>query len=251
MTTPTDHPPARTSRLAVGATTFAVLVALLAAMAGFGSRWGLWHFSTGFDLLRWSAYLAIAAALLCGVAVARALWRTPRLRGWVMALGGAALALAVVIVPWQWQQTAREVPPIHDITTDTEDPPEFVAVAPLRADARNPVEYPGQEVAALQREAYPHIAPLMVEAPPAEVFEQALRAAQRMGWEVVDAAPEEGRIEATDRTFWFGFYDDVVIRLRPEGEGTRVDVRSKSRVGGSDVGTNARRIEQYLRRLRR
>jgi uncharacterized protein (DUF1499 family) len=70
-----------------------------------------------------------------------------------------------------------------------------------------------------------------------------------MGWEIVAADVEEGRIEATDRTFWFGFKDDVVIRLTPSGERTIVDVRSKSRVGGSDVGTNARRIRSFLERL--
>ncbi|MDX1493477.1 MAG: DUF1499 domain-containing protein, partial [Longimicrobiales bacterium] len=79
---------------------------------------------------------------------------------------------------------------------------------------------------------------------------RALAAARAMGWEIIDADPDEGRIEATDRTFWFGFTDDVVIRLTPSGDRTIVDVRSKSRVGRSDVGTNARRIREYLERLR-
>jgi uncharacterized protein (DUF1499 family) len=79
----------------------------------------------------------------------------------------------------------------------------------------------------------------------------ALQAARDMGWEIVDADPVEGRIEATDRTLWFGFADDVVIRLATTDSGTRLDVRSKSRIGGSDVGANARRIRRYLARLDR
>jgi len=146
--------------------------------------------------------------------------------------------------------SARNKPPIHDITTDTADPPPFVAIVPLRRDARNPVEYGGPAVAAQQREAYPDIAPLSLPVPPAQAFERAERAARGQGWEIVAAVPAEGRIEATDTTRWFGFKDDVVIRVRPEGAGSRVDVRSVSRVGRGDVGTNARRIGQFLDALR-
>lgn len=227
----------------------ASLTALTAAMAGFGSRWGLWHFRTGFTVLRWAVYAGIATAVLA-VPVA---WITrpgrKAPRGFLLAVLALLVSLPVFLVPLGWRARAGDVPPIHDITTDTNDPPAFQAIVPLRADASNPVEYPGAEVAAQQQAAYPDIRPAVLDIPMGRTYERALATAEAMGWEIVDADAEEGRIEATDRTFWFGFSDDVVIRLTPSGDRTIVDVRSKSRVGRSDVGTNARRIRSYLERL--
>ena len=223
----------------------AVLLGLLAVLAGFGSRWGIWHFRTGFTLLEWAARGALGVAVLS----LPVLWFTrpgSGRRGFILTLVGLALALTVVAVPWQWRRTAATVPPIHDITTDTENPPAFVDVVPLRADAPNPVEYAGSEVAQQQRAAYPDLRPVILDTPLEASFERAMEAVSRMGWEVVGTDPAAGRIEATDRTFWFGFRDDVVIRLTPSNGRTIVDVRSKSRVGRSDVGTNARRIRAYL-----
>jgi uncharacterized protein (DUF1499 family) len=112
------------------------------------------------------------------------------------------------------------------------------------------VDYAGPETAQQQREAYPDIRPLILDLPADRAFQRALDIADAQGWEIVDANAAEGRIEATDRTFWFGFYDDVVIRLTPLEGRTVVDVRSKSRVGRSDRGFNARRIRGYLEELR-
>jgi hypothetical protein len=142
-------------------------------------------------------------------------------------------------------------PPIHDISTDTADPPQFVDVVALRkaAGATNPPGYSAEESAAKQAEAYPDIRTVVVQAPAAQVFEQARTAAEDMGWEIVAAMPAEGRIEATATTAWIGFKDDVVIRIREAGGETRVDVRSKSRVGRGDVGMNARRIRAFMSRL--
>lgn len=226
----------------------AVLAALLAMLAGFGSRWGLWHFRTGFNLLEWAARGALVVAVLS----LPILWLTrpgSGRRGFILALVGLALAVTVLAVPWQWRRTAATVPPIHDITTDLENPPVFVDVVPLRADAPNPVEYPGTEAAQQQRAAYPDLRPVVLDTPLEASFHRAMDAVVRMGWEVVAADSTAGRIEATDRTFWFGFRDDVVIRLTPSDGRTIVDVRSKSRVGRSDVGTNARRIRDFLRLL--
>ena len=133
--------------------------------------------------------------------------------------------------------SARGAPPIHEITTDLQDPPPFVAVLSLRASAINPPEYGGAEVAAQQRRAYPDIQPLMLRLNASQAFQRALAVVHELGWEVVGSDAASGRIEAVDTTFWFGFKDDVVIRIREAGEGARVDVRSKSRVGG---GTPAR-----------
>lgn len=224
----------------------AVLAMLLLLLAGPGVRLGVWSFRFGFDLMRWGAYLGLAGA---GLALVSLLWRRPGATPWPAVLA-IALGVAAALVPWRWMQKAKRVPPIHDITTDTERPPEFVAILPLRADAPNPAEYGGTEVAAAQREGYPDLGPLMLPVPPAQGFARARAAAEGMGWEMVGADSAAGRIEATATTAWFGFKDDVVIRVEPADGGSRVDVRSVSRVGGSDVGTNAARIRAYLARLR-
>jgi uncharacterized protein (DUF1499 family) len=173
----------------------------------------------------------------------------PRRPARATVLAALALSALAVGVPAALVRGARSVPPIHDITTDTQDPPAFVAVLPRRAGAPNPPEYAGDSVAAQQRRAYPDVRPLRLAVPPAEAFRRAEAAARAMGWEVVAADGAAGRVEATATTRWFGFKDDVVVRVRPEGDGSRVDVRSKSRVGMSDVGANARRIREYMGRL--
>lgn len=235
----------RWSRFALASLGLALFAALLGALGGFGARWGLWHFRTGFQLLEWAVYLAIAALVVGLIAVVRTRPGHGR-RGLSLALIAIVVALAVAYVPWSWRRTARSVPPIHDITTDLDNPPEFAAVVPLRANDPNPVEYGGPEVAAHQRRAYPDIRPLVLDLQMDQAFERALAAVHEMGWEIVDVDPAAGRIEATDRTFWFGFRDDVVIRLTPLNDRTVVDVRSLSRVGGGDAGTNARRVRDYL-----
>jgi uncharacterized protein (DUF1499 family) len=226
----------------------AVLAGCAAALAGFGHRWGWWHYRTGFAVLKAAAYIGIAAAAvsLAGLIVTRPLVMK---MGAVLSLAGMLAGLCTASIPWSWLRTVKTAPSIHDISTDTEDPPRFVAVLSLRKDAANPAEYGGSGIAAKQREGYPDIAPHRIKAEPDRVFEKALHAARAMGWEIVEAVPQELRIEATDTTFWFGFKDDVVIRVTPEQQGSRVDVRSLSRVGSSDVGTNAKRIRAYLKKL--
>jgi uncharacterized protein (DUF1499 family) len=197
--------------------------------------------------MRWAAYLGVAAIVVSTIAVARAHRRGAR-RAVALAAAGLALGALAVGIPFQWQRTARSVPPIHDITTDTDNPPVFERVVALRAGAPNKLDY-DPKVGEEQRRAYPDIVPLTLALPPDAAFERALAGARDAGWEIVDADQEARRIEATATTFWFGFKDDVVIRLLPADGGTRVDVRSVSRVGRSDVGTNARRIRAYLASL--
>jgi uncharacterized protein (DUF1499 family) len=139
--------------------------------------------------------------------------------------------------------------PIHDITTDTEDPPPFVALYPLRQTTFNGPGYGGEKVASIQKSAYPDIQPLDLADDAARAFERALHAARGMGWRIVAVAPEEGRIEATATTPLLRFKDDVVIRVTSRGNGSRIDMRSKSRLGKSDLGANAKRIRAYFRAL--
>jgi uncharacterized protein (DUF1499 family) len=164
-------------------------------------------------------------------------------------LASLVLLIAVGSVPVGYLRGAGRVPPIHDITTDPDDPPRFVAVLPLRENAPNSAEYAGSALSAQQRAGYPTLGPAHFAAPRAVVLSRATDVARDLGWEIVATAPAEGRLEATDRTRWFGFRDDVVVRVRPDGSGSRVDVRSVSRVGRSDLGTNARRIQRFLAAL--
>jgi uncharacterized protein (DUF1499 family) len=224
----------------------AVLAFLLFAVAGPLTRLGVWHFRTGFSAMKWGAYLSHAALALALVAL---VVTRPRRRALPAVIATVVLAGVTILVPWRLRQTARALPPIHDITTDLADPPPFVAVLPLRAGAPNSAEYGGDSVAVQQRRGYPDLAPLQVAAPPAVAFRRAADAARAMGWEMVAADSAAGRVEATATTRWFGFKDDVVVRVRPDGAGSRVDVRSVSRVGGSDVGANAARIRAYLARV--
>ena len=161
-----------------------------------------------------------------------------------------ALAAGVVAVPMATLLPAVGAPVIHDITTDTEDPPLFDAIVAIRGDTSNPLEYRGPELAATQRAAYPDIQPLVVGRPSDEVLDMSRAVAEELGWEIVTVDPDRGLMEATATTYWFGFKDDVAVRLRQVGgDATLVDVRSISRVGGGDMGANAARIRRFLEAL--
>ncbi len=237
------------SQVALGGLALTLLSVLVAVLSGSGHRFGWWHFTTGFMILAGGVGVALVGSLasLWGVFVTRP--GTPR-RGLIWALVGLVLGIVVIFPPVQWYLAAQKGPSIHDITTDTQNPPTFKAVVSLRKEAPNAAAYGGAKVAAQQRAGYPELGPASFSEPTGRVFEQALAVARAMGWKVVAAEPETGRVEATDTTFWFGFKDDVVVRIRPQGEATRVDVRSASRVGQSDLGTNAHRIRAFLRALK-
>ena len=219
---------------------------MLLLAAGPGTRVALWDYGSGFQLMRWAGFAGLAAA---AVAIVMLLLPRTRRAAPVALVVALMLGLGTAFVPWNALRQARALPPIHDITTDTGRPPQFVAILPLRAAAPNPADYGGPDVARAQAGAYPDLRTHRVDAAPADAFKRALQAARDMGWEIVAADAAAGRIEATDTTFWFGFKDDVVIRVEAAGSGSRIDVRSVSRVGVGDVGANAKRIRAYLRRL--
>ncbi|TDO02520.1 MULTISPECIES: DUF1499 domain-containing protein [Halomonas] len=230
-------------KVALAGGILALLAALSMAGAGPAYRAGLLALGEAFSLLRYGAFVALGAAGLglVGLIIAAYTRRAlPALLGGLVVVAG----LVLVAVPWLQLQKAQAVPPIHDITTDMQDPPAFEALAPAREAAPNAVTYPGEATARQQREAYPDIQPLVVEAPLAEVLATAEAAARDAGWEI--ARVGETWLEATATTPWFGFKDDVVIRLTETPDGVRVDMRSASRLGISDVGTNAARIQTFL-----
>lgn len=230
------------------AVSIAVVGLLMLASSGLGTRFGMWHYRTGLSMLRYAAYVGAAAFAVSVVALLRTRPRRGSSTLLVLALVASAATFGV---PYRLSRTARRLPPIHDITTDTADPPAFIAILPLRASATNTADYAGDSIAALQRAAYPDIQARTLALLPSEAFERAVAAALAMGWDVVAGDSTSGRLEATATTTWFGFKDDVVVRIRAVSAGSVVDVRSVSRVGRSDVGANAARIRAYYAEMTR
>lgn len=237
------------SRAAIAGFVMALILGGVELLAGFGTRGGLWDYRSGITLLRWAAYGGVAAGL---VSLAGCIATRPGVgrRGCILAVCGLLIAVAVSGIPGSLQHRARQVPAIHDITTDPDDPPRFAALLALRKTTVNGAEYGGSEIASRQRAAYPDIVPLELPLSPSVAFGAALSVARALGWEVISADEKVGCLEATATTFWFGFNDDVVVRVLPSARGSRIDVRSVSRVGKSDLGTNAKRIREFLQSVR-
>ena len=234
---------------------------LLCLICGPAHRFGLAHFRVALLALAGGFLLLLVGTLLSilGMLVASA-----RRMRFARGIAVAAIATGLLAGGYLlgWIARARAAPPIHEVSTDLADPPAFVAVAALRRDAHavNPPEYvarvsaPGGriiDVPELQRQRYPDIQPLPLAVSPSAALEAARHAAERLGWQIDAYVPAEGRLEATDTSAFFGFKDDVVVRVRATEAGSRVDVRSKSRVGLSDVGANARRVRAFLKLMER
>jgi uncharacterized protein (DUF1499 family) len=253
---PTSHPHSemtshRWTRRVGGLGLIAGIAAVLAMLLpGPLYRTGVLDLKMAFSGVTFGFGLGVLAAVLGLIALLLALFGRPR-RYIARALIAIVLGVIAFLPPLMFMQKAKSVPPIHDISTDTVSPPPFQALLAQRADAPNSAVYGGAEVAAKQHAAYPDIQPLQFAASPADTFKAALNEAQAMGWAIAAQAPDEGRIEATATTLWFGFKDDVVIRVHPDAAGTLVDIRSESRVGGSDVGANAARIREFGGKLRK
>ena len=252
---PPLHPPrwpAYVTKAGLWVLAAGVLIALLAgqlnrfSLAGVGTA--LMTLVVGLGVTAVGTAVAVVGAFTAKVK------RSPIPR--VAATTGILIGLAVTAYMVSWFVKASSAPPIHDITTDTANPPAFVAVIPLRerAHAVNPSQYIRRvrvgnkiiDVPKLQHEYYPYIKPLFLALPPDQALAKALRVGRKMGWRIDAYVPAQGRLEATAHTFFFDFKDDVVVRVTPHGTGCRVDVRSESRVGVSDIGTNGARIRRFL-----
>ncbi|QNI02244.1 DUF1499 domain-containing protein [Halomonas sp. SH5A2] len=220
--------------------------ALLMGLAGPAYRWELIALGDAFNLLRYGAYTAAAAgALSLLLLVVGSITR--RINAGVVAIVVLSGTAGLLYIPWQHWQRAQQAPMIHDITTDTQNPPTFDALRDAREAAPNAVDYPGEETARQQQDAYPEVEPLVISAPVSRVLSAAQAEVEAAGWQI--EAITDNTIEATAITRWFGFKDDVVIRLTEQDNAVQVDMRSASRLGASDVGTNALRIETFLDRL--
>ena len=237
--------PARLVGLGILAAGIAVVLILV---SGPGYRFELVPLRLAFRLGMAAALIAVFAALVLIVGLLARGGRGRMPAAAISLLVSAAIAAQLLNV----YATSKRVPPIHDITTDTVDPPQFDALLGARADAPNPPDYAGEAVAKQQAEAYPDIAPIrLTGVSPAEAIAAAESAARALGFDVIIAQPEKNLLEATDVTFWYGYKDDVVVRATPSGDGTTLDIRSKSRVGVSDLGANAKRVRALGEEIRR
>ncbi|CAA9507062.1 MAG: hypothetical protein AVDCRST_MAG91-1399 [uncultured Sphingomonadaceae bacterium] len=243
----------RLSALALALSVGGLVAALVAAV---GSGAGAWPFGTGFGILRWAFYAAMAGGVLAIIAFIMS--RRTRVR-----TGASNLAALIVTLLFggyllSHVATARSVPAIHDVTTDLNDMPQFRTLT-VRADNLEKIpDMDRPELAAMDpldrwkaihREAYGDVRPMRLNASPADALRRAEALARERGWVVAKVDPAAGTVEATATTLFFRFKDDVVVRVRPDPKrpgGSVVDMRSISRVGGSDVGVNAERIRSFL-----
>ncbi len=230
-----------------------VAAALIAAI---GSAAEIWSFRSGLGALRYLFYAAVAGALLGLVGLIMARRRAKLMLANLLAL---VVALGFVLYLGNLVRIARSVPAIHDVTTNLDDMPQFSRLTVRPDNLENiPDEgkpelkamTPEDRWKALHRAAYGDIRTIRLAAPPAEAVRRAAALAGERGWAI--ALVDEDNVEATDTSTFFRFKDDVVVRVRPApGGGSLVDMRSISRVGGSDVGMNAKRIRSFLADLQR
>ena len=156
----------------------------------------------------------------------------------------ALVFVAVTSQPSEYDSPAG--PALNDISTDTLDPPQFDAVAGVRPSDSNTLVYPGESAVARQAVAFPDIAPIQSGLRPQAAFERSLKIVADSGWELIAEDDASGVIEAVATTAFFGFKDDIVIRVRDTGNSSIIDIRSHSRVGRGDRGQNAKRIRQFI-----
>ncbi len=230
-------------------------VAATIAAAAPGTRLGLWEYGTGVSIIRSMALPSMIAAGLAILSFIASLFMARNLAPLMFI--AAAAATGAAIVPLKFEQGVAANPFIHDITTDVENPPEIAAAADL--PRKNPAAYLGADpapnaemtVTEAQRSAFPDIQPIIIDMKVDEAADTSRAIIGAMKMEILkESMTDEGAmIEATYTSFWFGFVDDFIVRIRPSDGKTRIDVRSKSRVGVSDLGANARRVQDFLSRF--
>jgi hypothetical protein len=243
--------------------------AAIALTASYGAQFAWWDYPTGLKILVPGAALGVIGAAAGGLWLIRAL-RGNDSAGWKFGAIGLAGCLVLAGIPLNQLRLYLISPPIHEISTDPEYPPPFVALLPLRGHATNSPDYDGMKLityggrrthsAAAQKKAYSDIKPYVallnpqqkVDVFPAKIlFWRAFERAKDQGWNVVSFDENEGTLEATHTSFWFGLVQDIAIRVRPAGKiGARLDIRAKSREGDSDMGETAALVRSYIAALK-
>lgn len=241
-----------------GCAAFVVSLAI-GLVASLGTRFGYWTVHFGHDVLYPYCLIAGTVSLVLGLAWVLGAMIANDSTGARYGFAAVVGSGLILIGPLYDYASHLGMPPIHDITTDTEHPPPFVSLLTQRDGSTNPPTYDGPNkimfdgklatVSSLQHKYYAPIKSAALLMAPEKMFKRAVDASYGMGWNIVAIVPDEGRVEATDTTWLFGYTDDIVIRVKPAGMGARLDIRSKARVGNDDQGRNAARVKAFLKRL--
>jgi uncharacterized protein (DUF1499 family) len=225
---------------------FVVPATLLIASLGCQMDW--WSYAAGLEAVHWATWFGL---VILGLSFFAFLFFSIKSQssGQKRALVAFIVCLIPVALVLHKEYLAQKMPSIHDISTDLIHPPVFFAPIPHRLANSNSLNYPGEAVAKQQEEAYPDVKPLILTGSPSDILQHVLRLVHRNRWQLISVNPDKGEVQAVARSFWFGFKDDVVIRITPQGTSSRVDMRSVSRLGRNDLGTNAQRIEEFMQQL--
>lgn len=249
MSSPLGPSDNQVSKAALWSIYIALAAVGLAVGSGLGYRAGLWSVPVSIGVLGISVIAGGAALVVSGFGIYRSLRLDRAPLGYGYSLIGLMIAGGLILFLALQLKDAPNLPAIHDITTDTANPPNFVALLSVREASPNGAAY-DYDARDEQIAAYPEILPLYIKgAKVAGATALAESQARKMGWEIAAIEPGLGRIEATDTTFWFGYKDDIIIRITAKEDGVMVDLRSVSRVGIGDLGANAKRIETFLSAL--
>jgi uncharacterized protein (DUF1499 family) len=213
----------------------------------FGAAIGLWEPIDGFRYSR--QYTNPIGYTVVGLSVASLgyLFSKKQLIGKKKALISLVIGIAI-LGPLINSQLGEQIryPGIHDYTTDMINPPQFITLTDEREGARNTLVYGGPEIAAQQLAAFPDIKPIMSTLSPDDAYAKALAVGEAMGWEIIGADPAAHRFEGTARTPFFKFVDDTVVVVSNAAGGSRIDVRSVSRIGRGDIGVNGLRVREFI-----
>ena len=227
------------SRLINGCGKLALLCLIMAPVSVFSVRLGL-HFSIGLSIFALSCVLALVVIIVLVVASLLPRYQHHRRAAIMNTLPAIPPTLLILVI----LVSSGEYPAIHDITTNTNDPPVFDIAVERRGTDSNSIEIKPESIA-IQLEYYPDLATIESSLSPSDAFSRAAEVAIELNWQIYNSDPQKGLLEASYSSFWFGFSDDIVIRIRPTEEGTEIDLRSVSRVGRGDLGANAKRIRAF------
>jgi len=209
-------------------------------------RLNLWEMGTSFKIIQYTGYASIvilAITLFVGIFAFIKKHKPIAER-----CACIAVLLAVPVIGLAMQASkAKSLPFLHQVTTDTVNLPQFNAIVALRGEGSNPLAYDSEKLAPLQLQAYPELKPIISELTPQRAFLKAIQTAKSLGWEIISQQQEQGTIEAVDTTLLWGFKDDIAIRITATNTGSKIDLRSISRIGGTDLGANAVRVKNFIK----
>lgn len=225
----------------------AVVIPLLLGfpIAVIAYRMDLWPMAMSFKIIKFTGYASIAVLAISILIGFFTLYK----KHYPLAKRCAVIAIlsAIPVIGLSMQAAkAKSLPFLHQVTTDTANLPQFSAIVALRGENSNPLAYDRAKLAPLQLAAYPKLKPIISPLDKEQAFAKALEVALSLGWDVVAKNEQQGLIEAVDTTALWAFKDDIAIRVQTVGATSKIDLRSISRVGGTDLGANAARVEKFI-----